>query len=41
MTNSHTKRDLKDWFELLREIEKRSGLFILNQNLDYLYSFLS
>jgi hypothetical protein len=31
----------KDIFQILDAIEKKTGLFLLNQNLDYLYSFIS
>jgi hypothetical protein len=34
-------KDGTDIFQVLDAIEKRTGLFILNRNLDYLYSFIS
>jgi hypothetical protein len=33
--------DGTDIFQILDVLEKRTGLFILNRNLDYLYSFIS
>ena len=33
--------DGTDIFQILDAIERRAGLFILNRNLDYLYSFIS
>ncbi|HEX3168320.1 MAG TPA: hypothetical protein VHQ93_18755 [Chitinophagaceae bacterium] len=33
--------DGTDIFQILDAIEKKTGLFILNRNLDYLYSFVS
>lgn len=33
--------DGADIFQILDAIEKHTGLFILNQNLDYLFSFIS
>ncbi len=33
--------DGTDIFQILDAIEKRTGLFILSRNLDYLYSFIS
>lgn len=33
--------DGADIFQVLDAIEKRTGVFILNRNLDYLYSFIS
>ncbi len=33
--------DGTDIFQVLAAIEKMTGLFILNRNLDYLYSFIS
>jgi hypothetical protein len=33
--------DGTDIFQILEAIEKQTGLFILNRNLDYLYSFIS
>ena len=33
--------DGTDIFQILDAIEKRTGLFILNRNLDYLYSFIA
>jgi len=33
--------DGTDIFQILDAIEKSTGLFILNRNLDYLYSFIS
>lgn len=38
--NKHYE-DGTDIFQLLDAIEKRTGLYILNRNLDYLYSFVS
>lgn len=35
------KIDSSDIFIVLQHIEKRTGLFLLNRNLDYLYSFIS
>ena len=35
------KIDSSDIFIVLQLIEKRTGLFLLNKNLDYLYSFIS
>jgi hypothetical protein len=34
-------KDGTDIFQILDAIEKWTGLFILNRNLDYLYSFIS
>ncbi|MCE9539569.1 MAG: hypothetical protein K8R85_10160 [Bacteroidetes bacterium] len=35
------KVDSSDIFIILQYIEKKTGLFLLNRNLDYLYSFVS
>ena len=34
-------KDGTDIFQILNAIERRAGLFILKQNLDYLYNFIS